>query len=220
MTPELEEYIEERIDAQPAWLQRLERATNVRLLNGRMCSGHLQGRLLKMLITMALPKRVLELGTFSGYSALCIAEALDADAHIDTIEADDEMEDFIREAFADSPFGDKITLHIGPALNVMDQWQEETFDLIFIDADKKEYPEYYEKALPLLRTGGFIIADNTLWSGHVVEEEYARDRQTAAIRRFNDMVAADSSVEKVIVPIRDGLTLIRKLNPTPKRSND
>lgn len=220
MSPELEEYIEERIDAQPAWLQRLERATNVRLLNGRMCSGHLQGRLLKMLVTMIRPKRVLELGTFSGYSALCIAEALDSDARLDTIEADDEMEDFIRDAFADSPYEERITLHIGPALSVMDQWENETFDLIFIDADKKEYPEYYRKALPLLRIGGFIIADNTLWSGHVVEEEYSRDRQTAAIRRFNDMVARDSSVEKVIVPVRDGLTLIRKPNIAPKRSKE
>ena len=212
MDLDLNDYISAHIDPQPDYLKRLERLTNIRLLNGRMCSGHVQGRLLKMLVGMIAPKRVLELGTFSGYSALCIAEALAPDASLDTVEADDEMEDFIREAIASSPFEERIRLHIGGALEVMERWAPETFDLIFIDADKKEYPEYYEKALPLLRPGGYIIADNTLWDGHVADPRYARDHQTAGIIRFNDIVAADPRVEKVIVPLRDGLTIIRKLN--------
>lgn len=217
MDLDLNDYISAHIDPQPESLARLERLTNIRLLNGRMCSGHIQGRLLKMLVGMIDPDRVLELGTFSGYSALCIAEALRSDATIDTIEFDDEMEDFIREAFASSPFGEKISLHIGAALEVMEQWEPETFDLIFIDANKKEYPEYYEKALPLLRPGGYILADNTLWDGHVADPQYARDHQTAGIMRFNDMVAADRRVEKVILPLRDGLTIIRKLKESPAR---
>lgn len=211
MNLDLNDYIERHIDRQPEYLERLERRTNIELLNGRMCSGHLQGRLLKMLVTMAAPRRVLELGTFSGYSSLCIAEALEEGAHIDTIEADDEMEDFIRSAFADSPYAGRISLHIGPALEVMRGWDAETFDLIFIDADKKEYPAYYEAAMRLLRPGGYILADNTLWDGHVADAEYSADRQTRGVCEFNDTVAGDLRVEKVILPLRDGLTIIRKL---------
>jgi len=212
MTPELRKYIEDHIDAEPEHLYRLERATNIHLINGRMCSGHLQGRLLKMLVTMINPSRVLELGTFSGYSALCIAEALREDAEIHTVEADDELEDFIRRAIAASPHGHKVTLHIADALEFVQGLEMESFDLIFIDADKRQYADYYETCLRLLRPGGYIIADNTLWDGHVVEADHLNDRQTAGIRRFNDIVAADTRVEKVIVPLRDGLTIIRKLN--------
>lgn len=217
MTPELQKYIEEHIDAHPEALARLERATNLRLHNGRMCSGHLQGRLLRMLTAMISPRRVLELGTFSGYSALSIAEGLEGDATLDTVEVDDELEDFIREALASCEAGERVNLHIGPALEVMKQWKAEEFDMIFIDADKREYSLYYEAALRLLRPGGFIIADNTLWDGHVIEADHARDPQTRGIREFNDLVASDPRVEKVIVPIRDGLTLIRKLKPQPRR---
>ena len=211
MDDRISRYIEEHIDAEPEELHRLDRLTNIRLHNGRMCSGHLQGRILKTLTAMISPTRVLELGTFSGYSALCIAEGLAAGGMVDTVEVDDELEDFIREALASSPHGGKVRLHIGAALDVMGRFADGEFDMIFIDADKKEYPAYYEEALRLLRPGGWILADNTLWSGHVVEEEYMRDRQTAAIRRFNDAVASDPRVEKVILPIRDGLTMIRKL---------
>lgn len=206
----IEDYIEEHIDTEPDYLYRIDRMTNLRLLNGRMCSGHMQGRLLKMLTSMIAPKRVLELGTFSGYSALCMAEALAEDARLDTIEVDDELEDFIRQNLALSPHGDKIALHIGDALETMKLFQPATFDLIFIDADKRRYADYYRVALPLLRSGGYIIADNTLWDGHVTEE-HSKSAQTIGIQTFNDIVAADQHVEKVIVPLRDGLTIIRKL---------
>lgn len=217
MSPELLKYIEEHIDAEPEHLHRLERRTNIHLINGRMCSGHLQGRLLKMLVSMIDPHDVLELGTFSGYSALCIAEALRGDATIHTVEADDELEDFIRESIASAPCGDRIQLHIGDALTFARGCTPESFDLIFMDADKRQYADYYEACLPLLRPGGYIIADNTLWDGHVVEPDHFNDRQTAGIRLFNDIVAADSRVEKVIIPLRDGLTLIRKLNTPASR---
>lgn len=213
----LDEYIESHIDREPDYLYKIDRLTNLRLLNGRMCSGHLQGRLLKMLTSMIAPKRVLELGTFSGYSALCIAEALSNDARLDTIEVDDELEDFIQENLKSSPHGHKVRLHIGDATEIMRQWTESEFDLIFIDADKRHYDDYYATALPLLRPGGYIIADNTLWDGHVTEIN-PRSPQTLGIMRFNDMVAADPSVEKVIIPLRDGLTIIRKLPQSDRKA--
>lgn len=207
----LESYIRNHIDAEPAHLRRLDRLTNIRLINGRMCSGHIQGRLLKMLVEMINPRRALELGTFSGYSALCIAEGMQEDSELHTFEIDDELEDFIREAFDSSPHGKKITLHIGDASHEIATWGKESLDLIFIDADKREYCDYYRLSLPLLRKGGYIIADNTLWDGHVTEQAEKHSAQTLGIMAFNDMVASDPTVEKVIVPLRDGLTIIRKL---------
>lgn len=209
---ELDDYIEAHSSPEPEWLYRLNRLSNLRLLNGRMCSGPVQGRFLKMLTAMIRPRRVLELGTFSGYSSLCMAEALCGDASVDTIEADDELEDFIRKALAQAPddIAGRITLHIGPALEVVPQFADNTFDLAFIDASKREYPQYYEAVLPKIRKGGFIIADNTLWDGHVADHAYDRDPQTCGVRDFNDIVARDPRVEKVIIPLRDGLTLIRK----------
>ncbi len=209
MTQDLEDYIEAHIDPEPEELRRIDRATNIRLLNGRMCSGHIQGRLLKMLVRMIRPRRVLELGTFSGYSALCMAEALEPGATLHTVEVDDELEDFIRANLASAPAGENITLHIGDAMETMRGWDDGAFDLIFIDADKRAYADYYGEALRLLRPGGFIIADNTLWDGHVVEG-CRHSSQTEGIIRFNDLVASDPRVEKAIVPLRDGLTLIRK----------
>ncbi|MDE6298748.1 MAG: O-methyltransferase [Muribaculaceae bacterium] len=209
MTPELEQYIASHISPEPENLRKIDRLTNLRLVNGRMCSGHIQGRLLKMLTAMIRPARVLELGTFSGYSALCMAEALGDDAAVDTIEAFDELEDFIRENLASSPAGKKVTLHIGNALEVMRQWKEPTFDLIFLDADKREYPAYLEACRPILRPGGFIIADNTLWDGHVLEENPS-SAQTRAIKTFNDLAASDPDFETAIIPIRDGLTILRR----------
>ncbi|MDE5874005.1 MAG: O-methyltransferase [Muribaculaceae bacterium] len=209
MTPELEQYIARHISPEPENLRKIDRLTNLRLVNGRMCSGHIQGRLLKMLTAMIRPARVLELGTFSGYSALCMAEALDGNATVDTIEAFDELEDFIRENLASSPAGKKVTLHIGNALEVMRQWKEPTFDLIFLDADKREYPAYLEACRPILRPGGFIIADNTLWDGHVLEENPS-SAQTRAIKTFNDLAASDPDFETAIIPIRDGLTILRR----------
>lgn len=217
MNPELRKYIEQHSDPEPRLLCELERATNIHLINGRMCSGHIQGRLLKMLVTMIRPERVLELGTFSGYSALCIAEGLEENARLHTVEVDDELEDFIMRAFASSPHGHKIELHIADALQFVSDCPDNWCDLIFVDADKRQYTAYYEQCLRVVRPGGFIIADNTLWDGHVVEPDHFKDRQTAAIREFNDFVATDARVEKVIVPLRDGLTLIRKLKPSPTR---
>lgn len=209
MTQDLEDYIEAHIDPEPEELRRIDRATNIRLLNGRMCSGHIQGRLLKMLVRMIRPRCVLELGTFSGYSALCMAEALEPGATLHTVEVDDELEDFIRANLASAPAGENITLHIGDAMETMRGWDDGAFDLIFIDADKRAYADYYGEALRLLQPWGFIIADNTLWDGHVVEG-CRHSSQTEGIIRFNDLVASDPRVEKAIVPLRDGLTLIRK----------
>ncbi|MCH5226962.1 MAG: O-methyltransferase [Muribaculaceae bacterium] len=208
MTPELEDYIERHISPEPEALARIDRRTNLYKVNGRMCSGHIQGRLLKMLTAMIHPKRVLELGTFTGYSALCIAEALDEGAEIHTIEADDELEEEILLNLASSPHGGKVTLHIGDALEEMDKWDDHTFDMAVIDADKRQYPEYFKKLLRLVRPGGYIIADNTLWDGHVTETG-KHSSQTKGIIEFNDLVVNTPGVEVCILPVRDGLTLIR-----------
>lgn len=210
MINDLEDYIESHISPQPELLREIDRQTNLRFINGRMCSGHIQGRLLKMLTAMTEPHRVLEIGTFTGYSALCIAEALKPDASIDTIEIDDELQDFILENFSRSAYGNKIRLHIGDAMEIMENWPEEEFDLIFIDADKRHYKDYFKKAMKLLRKGGFIIADNTLWDGHVTET-FSHSSQTLGIMEFNDFVAGIPGVEVAMIPVRDGMTLIRKL---------
>ncbi|MCF0181443.1 MAG: O-methyltransferase [Muribaculaceae bacterium] len=206
----LKQYVLAHIDAEPENLRRLDRDTHLRLLYSRMCSGHLQGRLLKMLVRMINPRRVLELGTYSGYSALCMAEGLlRDDACIHTIEIEDELEDFLREHFAQSPVGHRINLHIGDAVKVLGE-MEGDFDLAFIDANKRDYVDYYDLVLPRIAPGGFIIADNTLWDGKVVDWGKHLDAQTAGILAFNDRVAADPRVEVVIVPLRDGLTIIHK----------
>ena len=207
---DIERYIEEHISPEPRELYEIDRQTNLRLVNGRMCSGHIQGRLLKMLTTMVHPQRVLELGTFSGYSALCMAEALDEDATIDTIEIDDELEDFILHNLKTSPYGRKVNPHIGDALEIMKKWNGPTFDLVFMDADKRQYVDYLNACLPLLRHGGYIIADNTLWDGHVVAHE-KHSHQTLGIMAFNDLVANHPQLETAIIPIRDGLTILRKI---------
>lgn len=211
MQHEIERYIENHIDPEPEQLKGIDRYSNLHLLNGRMCSGHIQGRLLKMLTAMVAPKSVLELGAYSGYSALSIAEGLPDGAVLHTVEVDDELEGHLRREFGRSPFTDKIILHIGDAMEVCRQFSDESFDMIFVDADKRSYCDYYTECLRLLRPGGFMIADNTLWDGHVVDPAHSRDAQTRGIMDFNDMVAADRKVEKVILPLRDGLTIIRKL---------
>lgn len=186
------------------------RETHLQTINPRMMSGHFQGCILKMLVRMAQPMRLLEIGTFTGYSALCMAEGLPIGGHIDTIEIDDELEAFIRQNFAQSPYNESITLHIGDARQVVPQI-DGTFDFVFIDADKREYRDYYELVLPRVRCGGFILADNTLWDGKVlIENPPSGDHQTIAVKQFNDFIAADPRIEKVILPLRDGLTLIRK----------
>lgn len=205
---ELDEYIEEHIDREPAHLHNLYRRTHLTRLYARMCSGHVQGRLLAMLSKMISPKRVLELGTFTGYSALCLAEGLAADGELHTVEIDDEAEDELLELFASTPGGERITLHIGDALQIISELSGD-WDLVFIDANKRNYCEYYELVFPWVKPGGYIIADNTLWDGKVVDSS-AHDTQTEGILAFNDLVAADARVEKVILPIRDGMTIIRK----------
>lgn len=207
---DLESYISSHIGKEPDCLHAIDRQTNLKLLNGRMCSGHLQGRILKMLTTMIAPHKALELGTFSGYSALCIAEGLPPDATLDTVEADDELEDTIIRNLSFSPDGAKVRLHIADALQFMAGRHDGEYGLIFIDADKRLYPEYYEEAMRLLKPGGYILADNTLWSGHVLDDD-RRSPQTDGVKAFNDTVASDPRVETVILPLRDGLTLIRKL---------
>ena len=204
----LDEYILQHIDAEGDYLHALWRDTQLRLSYGQMASGHLQGRLLKMLVEMIKPQKVLELGTFSGYATLCMAEGLQEGAEIHTFEVFDENEDFLRKWFEGSAYKDKITLHIGDALQLVPQMKER-WDFAFIDADKREYVAYYEMLLPLMNPGGFIVADNTLWYGHVLEEARDSDMQTKGVQAFNDLVASDARVEKVILPLRDGLTIIR-----------
>lgn len=224
----IDDYILEHIDPEPDYLHRLWRATHLHLNYPRMASGHLQGRLLRMLVHMIRPQQVLEIGTFTGYSALCMASALEPGAMLHTIEINDEQEDFTRPWLENSPWADNIRFYIGDAISLLmntdDTHQSslinhQPFDLVFIDADKRHYVDYYRAVLPRVRPGGFILADNTLWDGHVVdhvkgnggeERLNGKDAQTVGIIAFNDLVAADPSVEKVILPLRDGLTLIRK----------
>ena len=209
----LEDYILAHIDAEPPHLHELDRDTHLDLLYGRMCSGHWQGRVLKMLVRMINPEKVLELGTYSTYSAQCLAEGLiRPDAKVHTIEVEDELEDFINAHHADCPWRERIVTHMGDALEVVPRLGE-TFDLIYIDANKRHYVDYYEMAINYLRPAGFMIVDNTLWDGKVAMDEVKpADRQTSGILEFNERVANDDRVEKVILPLRDGLTLIYKKN--------
>ena len=207
---ELEKYVLSHIDAEGDYLYRLYRATNIQLLHGRMASGHLQGRLLRKLVAMVKPKNILELGTFSGYSAICLAEGLAEGGKVYTFEINDEQEDFTRPWIEGSHVADKIEFIIGDAITEAPRLGI-TFDMAFIDGDKRTYIETYEMALKVMKPGGFILADNTLWDGHVVDPAYDHDQQTIGIRNFNDHISRDPRVEKVILPLRDGLTLIKIL---------
>ncbi len=210
MSEELEEYILRHIDEEPEALARIDHDTHVQNYYWHMCSGHLQGRLIKMLTRMIGPRQVLELGTFSGYSALCLAEGLPDDGcTVDTIEINDEQEDFINGHLALSPYGKRVTVHIGDARDIVPRL-DKRFDLVFIDANKRQYVEYYDLAMEYLNPGGYIIADNTLWAGKVVDPKAQREAQTRGILAFNDHVKQDPRVERVIIPVRDGLTLIYK----------
>ena len=210
MTPseQIEEYILRHIEPEGEYLHRLWRATNIHLLRGRMTSGHLQGRVLKMLVQMIRPQRILEVGTFSGYSAICMAEGLEEGGMVYTFEINDEQEDFTRPWIEGSSVADKITFMIGDAITEAPRLGI-TFDMAFLDGDKRTYLPTYEMALRVVRPGGFILADNTLWDGHVIDHAYDKDHQTRGIEEFNDFVAHDTRVEKVILPMRDGLTLMR-----------
>lgn len=209
MTEDLEKYVLTHSAPEGDYLYRLYRATNIHTIHGRMASGHLQGRLLKMFVEMIRPKNILEIGTFSGYSAICMAEGLGEGGKVWTFEINDEMEDFTRPWIENSPVADRIEFRIGDA-NVEAPKLGVEFDMAFVDGDKRTYVETYEMVLSVLRPGGYILADNTLWDGHVTDPAYDHDHQTQGIRRFNDHVAADPRVEQVIIPLRDGLTVIRK----------
>ena len=205
----IDEYILSHSDEEGALLSALNRDANVNLLRPRMLSGHLQGRILKMFCRMLRPRRVLEIGTYTGYATLCMAEGLEEGALIHTLEINDEMEDFTRPWIEGSSVADKIDFRIGDA-NIEAPKLGITFDMAFVDGDKRTYLETYEMVLGLLNPGGYILADNTLWDGHVTDSCYDHDHQTQGIRKFNDFIAKDPRVEVVILPLRDGLTLIRK----------
>ncbi len=210
----LERYIHELSSPEEALLHELDRQTNLRIMHPRMISGHIQGRLLRMIVQMLRPKSVLEIGTFTGYSALSMAAGLEADATIDTVEVDDELEPMAQEFFDRSEHGSKIKLHIGSALEIAPTLGKQ-FDMVFIDGDKREYPAYYRMLMgddggePLVNSGSILLADNILWYGKVVEKVAHNDHQTQGILEFNRMVRNDERVESFILPLRDGLNMIR-----------
>ena len=218
----LEEYISEHSTPENEVLADITRETYVHVLNPHMLSGHVQGRVLSMLSYMIKPKRILELGTFTGYSALCLAEGLAEGGKLITIEHNDELEETIRRNISKSPLSDRIELIIGDAKEVLQRsglsgdaglcsFSEAVYDLVFIDADKREYCAYLDLVYPLVPVGGFILADNTLWDGHIIDPAYDKDKQTLGLRAFNDKLKEDDRFEQVILPLRDGLTIIRKI---------
>lgn len=206
---EIDKYILNHIEPEDEVLKELDRETNLNVIGARMISGHLQGQVLTMLSKMIHPKTILELGTFTGYSAICLAKGLQEGGKLITIEIDDELEIIARKYFEKAGVQQKIVQRIGPALEIIPTLNE-TFDLVFIDAHKPEYPAYYEAVIGKVKSGGYMIADNTLWSGKVLEKPAPDDFQTLGIIQFNEIVKNDSRIEKVILPLRDGMTIIRK----------
>ena len=210
----LDEYISGHSSPENAVLEAITRDTYVHVLNPHMLSGHVQGRVLSMISHMIRPKRILELGTFTGYSALCLAEGLAEGGKLVTIEHNDELEETIRRNISRSPLGEKIELVIGDAKEILSTFNFQLstlFDLVFIDADKREYCAYLDLVYPLVPVGGFILADNTLWDGHIIDPAYDKDKQTLGLRAFNEKLKEDDRFEQVILPLRDGLTMIRKI---------
>ena len=216
----LDEYIEQMSSPENEALAQITRHTNVHILNPHMLSGQVQGRVLAMLSKMVRPARILELGTFTGYSALCLAEGLSPNGKLLTIEHNDELESTIRHNLSLSPLGEKIDLVIGDAVDILyqlvlqngSQAENSMFDLVFIDADKRQYCEYLDMVYPLVKTGGWILADNVLWDGHIIDPAYDKDKQTQGLKAFNEKVKNDYRFEQVILPLRDGLTLIHKID--------
>ena len=205
----LERYIREMSTTQGEALAWVERQSWLRTSHGRQVTGPQVGALLRQFVLLLQPQRVLEIGTFSGYATLWMAGALPEGGRIDTIEINDEMEDFIREGFERAGLSDRIRLVISDALDIL-PGMDNCYDLVFIDADKRDYVAYYQYVIDLVRTGGIIVADNVLWDGKVCGEEIPRDQQTRGILAFNDLVAGDDRVENFILPLRDGLNIIRK----------
>lgn len=205
---ELERYIQQHTSPEEPTLTELNRRTHLQVLQPRMVSGHVQGKILEMISCMIQPKYILEIGTFTGYSAICLAKGLTPDGTLHTFEVNDELEEIASEFIEKSGYGNQIVRHIGSALEAAPSLHI-TFDLIFIDGDKREYPQYYQMAKKMVRRGGYILADNVLWDGKVVEVPTPKDEYTQQILRFNKMVQDDPDVENVIVHFRDGMTLIR-----------
>ncbi len=205
----IEEYILKHSDSEDPILAELNRETNLKILRPRMLSGHLQGKILEMISKMINPDKILELGTYTGYSAICMAKGLKKNGTLHTIEINDELEDFILKYLKKAGLEEKVKLHFGDARNIVPKINEQ-FDLVFIDADKREYLDYYNIIFDFVKPGGFILADNVLWSGKVIELESPDDEYTKGIFKFNEFIKNDHRVEKVILPLRDGLTLIRK----------
>lgn len=212
------EYIRQHATPQGEALEWVVKQTHIRTNHARMLSGEVQGEFLRLLVQISGAKRILELGTFTGYSAICLASALPEDGHIDTLELNDELEDLILEGFGRAGLSDRITLHIGDCKETLRRMRTEIeasgssmlYDIVYIDANKREYPEYYDLVFDMVRPGGLILGDNVLWDGKVCQDPMPQDRQTLGIARFNDMVSADRRVESVIMPLRDGLNIIRK----------
>lgn len=208
-------YIEEHASVPNEALDWVVKQTHIRTNHARMLSGAAQGQLMRMIAQMCGAKRILELGTFTGYSAICLASALPEDGHLDTLELNDELEDLILEGFEKAGLADRISLHIGDCKETLIKMrseikENELYDLVYIDANKREYCEYYNLVFDMVRPGGIILADNVIWDGKVCQDPLPQDKQTLSIVRFNDMVSKDHRVESVILPIRDGLNIIRK----------
>ena len=205
-------YIEDHASTPNEALEWVVKQTHIRTNHARMLSGAIQGQMLRMFVQMINAAQVLELGTFTGYSAICLASALPENGHLDTLELNDELEDLILEGFERAGVDDKVELHIGDCKETVLRLKEEgkMYDIVYIDANKREYCEYYDLVFDMIRPGGLILADNVIWDGKVCQDPLPQDKQTLSIVRFNDMVSADPRVESVIIPLRDGLNVIRK----------
>jgi len=206
----LDQYIYNHISPEEDYLQELDRETHLKVLRSRMLSGHLQGQILSMISSMINPRCILEIGTFTGYSALCLAKGLVEGGILHTIEIDDELESIAQKYFKKSGMADRIIQHIGDARQIISSI-DQTFDLVFMDADKREYCDYYRLVFDRVRVGGFILADNILWNGKVVEPEAANEEQTRGILDFNDLIQNDPRVKNVILPVRDGIMVVQKV---------
>ena len=206
------QYIKDHATAPSEALEWVEKQTHIRTNHARMLSGSVQGQIMRMLVQTSGASRILELGTFTGYSAICLASALPEDGHLDTLEINDELEDLILEGFGHAGLSEKISLHIGDCKETLRRFLEEgrEYDLVYMDANKREYCEYYELIFDMVRPGGLILADNVLWDGKVCQDTMPQDKQTLGIARFNDMIKEDRRVESVILPLRDGHNMIRK----------
>ncbi|MBR2127912.1 MAG: O-methyltransferase [Bacteroidales bacterium] len=206
------QYIKDHATTPSEALEWVEKQTHIRTNHPRMLSGAVQGQVMRMIAQISGARDILELGTFTGYSAICLASALPEDGHLDTLEINDELEDLIMEGFDRAGLADRIDIHIGDCKETLQKFREEgrTYDLVYIDANKREYCEYYELIFDMVRPGGIILADNVIWDGKVCMDPLPQDKQTLGIAAFNDMVSKDPRVESVIIPLRDGLNMIRR----------